>query len=63
MCADTQVSSVLSFLLLTLQEAELARALAPGTIRLVFQPAEEAGGGGKIMTEQGVLQASQGAWR
>jgi len=39
-----------------LKEMEAAGKLPAGNIRLVFQPAEEAGGGGKLMGEEGVFQ-------
>lgn len=45
-----------------LKEAELDGSLGPGTIRLVFQPGEEAGGGGKLMGQEGVFKGVDAAF-
>mmetsp|Transcript_15881 Transcript_15881/g.34266 ORF Transcript_15881/g.34266 Transcript_15881/m.34266 type:complete len:466 (+) Transcript_15881:146-1543(+) len=45
-----------------LKDMERKGELAPGTIKLVFQPAEEADGGGKVMVEEGVLQGADAAF-
>ncbi|KAG1669512.1 hypothetical protein FOA52_015679 [Chlamydomonas sp. UWO 241] len=52
---DAHMASLLGAARL-LKEAESAGQLAPGVVRLVFQPGEEAGGGGKLMGEQGVFK-------
>ena len=43
-----------------LKQAEAQHGELQGTVKLIFQPAEEADGGGQVMVDQGVLKV--GTW-